>query len=713
MSFAGDYSLDIFDTYSFLIISPCAFLTSCILIFAQLTNRQLLKQPGDLIFMVSISELFLSVHYFMTALRTSYITVSYRESSPFCTWNAYFDNVFGTLEYLYNVCIMCHIFFTLKSAIQKSFVPKFLYHFANIAITVLFNVFYVYSNRLGKSPYGICSLRAGEKTGTQTVGVYKDLWMSLAMLVCGVTLGIFILFYTSRTLPNFGREYNDLKRDFLNYYKNYIQACILIWIIIFGSQVAQVIGQDQHMLLSENQNWFGALFAIGRLGNTAKAVMPLLLFFIRIQDPLIRKKIWSPFSRIKTRISKIDLNLIQSINSNRESTNSLNDPLSGGAGEDSSANNMANQVEAESNDLMWMNLLPSKIKESYTRTFLACIQRYYVERLEQKKLLSDSTNKLDFQDATCYSIQGQGLMKELKTSKSLINCKFTIYSPGLFKSVLDSSYKKVDIGASLDIVKNEDNIRKAGESGGGASGELFMFSHDGQLILKTATHDEIEVFKDILLDYKEHFRVYRKTQISKIFGLFDFNFEGSDKSIKLILMENLFTVNKEAVLRKYDMKGSKHSRKVLKNYTGVSKDTKIDKIMKDIDFLEIDKLLAAGSERREEITKYVDMDVYFFRTHNIIDFSLILAVCDARLLTDPSYLDRERNNNPHFIQSADDPNIFYLFGIIDYFQLYTFSKAAERFFKRLSKCNPSLDTSSQPPRIYSNRFNKFLERILK
>lgn len=81
-------------------------------------------------------------------------------------------------------------------------------------------------------------------------------------------------------------------------------------------------------------------------------------------------------------------------------------------------------------------------------------------------------------------------------------------------------------------------------------------------------------------------------------------------------------------------------------------------------------------------------------------------------MVDPSFLSSEALVNHHFIQSAKDSNIGYLIGIIDYFQLYNFQKAAERFFKRLMKCNPKLDTSSQPPMIYSKRFNTWSERII-
>lgn len=636
MGFIGDYRLDIFDTYNFLIISPFAFLASLVLILAQITNPQLLRQPGDLIFMVSISELFLSLYYFFMGLRTKYITSTVREVSPFCRFNSWVVNIFGTLEYLYALCLMCHLFFTLKSAIQKSFVPKKLYHFINIAVTVALNFFYVNGSSLGKTPYGMCGTRVGSIGDRgQTEGVLKDVWLSALSVLFAVSLGIIVLVYAIRTLPNFGKELNELKRDFMNYYKAYIQACILIWIVIFGSHLAQIIGEDQSREVEERQNWLGVIFSLGRIGNTAKVLLPLVLFFIRIQDPLIRKNIWSPWSRVARRMSLIEpseeyVRRMTRAATMKSSKNSAETNLSEAldSSKQDEAGNFADMVEEETDDLMWMNLLPTKIKESYTRTFLACIYSKYPKKLEEKKGTSCSS-KEDTQDVIMYEIKGARLMEKLNTKKSIIDCRFTIYCPAAFRDIIESSFKQIDIQGSLDIALNEDKIKKAGESGGGASGELFMFSHDNQLILKTANHEEVEVFKDILLDYKEHMRLNKRTQISKIFGLFDFTFKGSDKSIKLILMENLFTPNSDCMLRKYDMKGSKHSRKVLKHYHDLTPQSRVEKIMKDLDFLEIDKSLNIQEGLLADMLKTIENDVEFFRSHQIIDYSIILAVVGA------------------------------------------------------------------------------------
>src|SRR3990167_3642205 len=495
MSALADYKLDIFDTYNFLVISPFAFITSTILIFAQLTNRKLLKQPGDLIFMVSISEFFLSAHYFLSALRTTYITSAYKEQSPFCTFNSYLSNIFSVMEYAYNVSLMCHIFFTLKSAVQKSFVPKKLYHVISFVFVVGVNYFYISRDKLGKSPYGLCGVKVGELEGGTTKNVFRDVWMGSISVLGGVSLGIFVLVYTSRNLPNFGRELNDLKRDFMNYYKSYIQACIFIWVVIFGSHLAQVLGENQSMYLEEFQNWRGSFFDIGRIGNTAKVLMPLLLFFIRIQDPLIRKNILTPFSKIKRKFtgamssrktSTISSEAITELGtSNRKSSGSEDVHRKSSLSNSSrrrattmtgltEAFDIEDIAESDADDLMWMELLPNKIKESYTRTFLACIHNFYQERLNQKKDAL-SKNSGDTHDVMVYDIKGNSLMKNLKTDRSIIDCKFTIYNAGIFSEIVTSHFNPIDIKDAMDIIKNEERIRKAGESGGGGSGELFMF----------------------------------------------------------------------------------------------------------------------------------------------------------------------------------------------------------------------------------------------
>lgn len=650
-----DYKLDVFDTYSLLLIAPISALASLVLFVAHVISKELRKQPGDLILMISLSEFVLSVHFFMVAYRTSYISTGVQEGDFYCKLNSYLAVFSQVTEFTYSIAFLIHIYFMINSSIQKGFIPKMSYHVTWIIILILT----VASTHgiTGKDPYGVCSIKISQlQEGQKT---YIILVIATLFLLVGVFLAIFVLIYTQKKLPKFGKELSHLTRDFLNYYKTYIKACIILWGIIFFSFVAQIFGQDERHIVEEKRLWYGrgTIFELGRIGITAKALMPLIFFFVRIQDPLIRKKIWSPFSVLKViapdsksptdkprRTSEVDKNEGGSKEADGntgdldEDSHDLIDRSSKDKTslEDSSkrpATDEQEEMTDEQGDIeddydgMWMNVVQSKIKESYTRTFLACIYITY-EYWLNKNRDKVCTTKQDTQDVCPGRIKGRSLMKHLKTDKSIVDCTFAIYAPALFREIIKSRFKKVDIKNSLDIFKNEESIKKAGESGGGASGELFMFSHDGQMILKTAHHEEIKMFENLMLSYKDHIKENPDTQISRIFGLFDFRFKESDRSIKLILMENLFTVDSEKILRKYDLKGSKYARRALKNGGGetYSLEARIKKVMKDLDFLELDREIEIPPDQRMELMRTLENDVQFFTQNGIIDYSVVIAV---------------------------------------------------------------------------------------
>ena len=64
-------------------------------------------------------------------------------------------------------------------------------------------------------------------------------------------------------------------------------------------------------------------------------------------------------------------------------------------------------------------------------------------------------------------------------------------------------------------------------------------------------------------DYAQHFNLMRGTFISPILGYFNFEFN-SNNNLKVIVMSSVFNSIPKVIHRKYDMKGSKFNRKVLK-----------------------------------------------------------------------------------------------------------------------------------------------------
>ena len=71
------------------------------------------------------------------------------------------------------------------------------------------------------------------------------------------------------------------------------------------------------------------------------------------------------------------------------------------------------------------------------------------------------------------------------------NIKFTTYAPEIFKKLIEREGKKINFLKSLNMQKNIHQIKKAGQSKGGKSGELFLHTEDNLLILKSITETEV------------------------------------------------------------------------------------------------------------------------------------------------------------------------------------------------------------------------------
>jgi Phosphatidylinositol-4-phosphate 5-Kinase len=77
------------------------------------------------------------------------------------------------------------------------------------------------------------------------------------------------------------------------------------------------------------------------------------------------------------------------------------------------------------------------------------------------------------------------------------------------------------------------------------------------------------------------------SQIGRIFGLFDVNFEDAGRSVKLFVMEALDPIYKDSILRKYDLKGSTSDRSTLKDKAellNVKTQDYVKGVLKDNDF---------------------------------------------------------------------------------------------------------------------------------
>lgn len=694
--------LDTFDIYTYLIICPLGILASIALMVVHIMYKELRKQPGDLIFMIAFSELLLGIHWFGSAIRTTLITSAPDDGDTFCKFNSYLALIAATMDTFYNASFLLYVLFALRSSIKKSWKPRRLYHIANAGIVV----FMLLVSHKGRNKYGTCSV----------IVTRSSLTLGAIMMFLSIVLSAVVYFHTKSNLPSMGIKMAKLRRDFLNFYGSYIKAYILILCVVFFSFLSQLLGDNQsqpgiHKTVS------GVIFNIGRIGNSAKALLPLVLFFIRSQDPALQNRIFKPVQNVANQFTQLikDISPLKKDNTNTTlplDSDSDADPTTRPASNTrlTDGGNLEQELLTDTDDMYWMEMLPGKVKEAFTRTFLASIMYYYPGHLAH--LIKEGKRSLPMHalESLDLEVRGEDLMRTLDTTDAICNCRMTIFAPMLFRDILMHNNRVVNFDNSFSIFFNADNIREAGENKGGASGELFMFSHDNQLIIKTVTHDDEKVLSKVLYDYSQYHTYHKGSIMAKVLGMFQFVMEGSTKPIKLIVLENIFTIPRTSVLRKYDVKGSNYQRKVLARPGDLDKSAPIKNVLKDLDFTEIEREVNfLDKQHRQNILATIKRDADFFLSHGLIDYSLIIGVV-KRQLCDQESINRELEAGGYHLIATPNPEIFYVIGIIDYLQLYTWGKAFERLFKRLKTCNPRLDTSSQPPEKYAARFFRFAEK---
>ena len=215
-----------------------------------------------------------------------------------------------------------------------------------------------------------------------------------------------------------------------------------------------------------------------------------------------------------------------------------------------------------------------------------------------------------------------------------------------------------DIIKSLNPNDNREMAFKAGE-GSGKSGSFFFFSHDRNFIIKTMTNGEYETFVKWFKSYLLHLMKNKDSLFARIFGIFSVKIEKLEP-VHLIMMHN--TIQSKFLLSYYidpmwkeiklkylfDLKGSLINRETKLNM----RKHKPGMTLKDINLLTIRKeenLLKFSPQDREKINDILEKDALVLRKHNIMDYSLLLAVEKSQIV---HISDRNRTNTDSSVKSS-------------------------------------------------------------
>lgn len=212
----------------------------------------------------------------------------------------------------------------------------------------------------------------------------------------------------------------------------------------------------------------------------------------------------------------------------------------------------------------------------------------------------------------------------------------------------------------------------------GKSGSLFYYSFDGKFILKTISRLEFVFLQRILKDYYEHLVNNEDSLMIRVFGLHKIKtFRNKNKfnKIYVIVMQNLLDSDLRLDI-KYDIKGSFYGR------TARSTNTYWDKSipLKDLDFLEDEMRIFLEKNDKKHFLQVLEKDCEFFVKHNIIDYSLLIAIHfipQSQQLQSAKLKNNEKNNESFAEKCrtgllSGDKNKIYIIGVIDILTNYRY-----------------------------------------
>jgi hypothetical protein len=210
----------------------------------------------------------------------------------------------------------------------------------------------------------------------------------------------------------------------------------------------------------------------------------------------------------------------------------------------------------------------------------------------------------------------------------------------------------------------------------GKSGASFSYAHDSKYTLKSVDEKEIAMFIDLAPNYFRHlfksFYHSMPSRLAKVYGAYRVsvkNYLTGNKRVEwLLLFENLSIVMPR-LHQVFDLKGTLNARRFVK--PGESK-TKMDRNFLD-DMKGLPLFLTARAKR--ELDAALWNDTRFLSKQNVVDYSLLIMMSDE-----------ERK---------------LALGVIDYMQQYTFEKAVESKYKKMTASETPTITN---PEEYKNRF---------
>ncbi|XP_028080985.1 phosphatidylinositol 4-phosphate 5-kinase 7-like isoform X2 [Camellia sinensis] len=306
----------------------------------------------------------------------------------------------------------------------------------------------------------------------------------------------------------------------------------------------------------------------------------------------------------------------------------------------------------------------------------------------------------------------------------------------------------------------DDGLREL--SSPGKSGSIFYISHDGRFFIKTSRRPEMKALLKMLPSYYEHVKDHENTLITKFFGLHRITLRGFKKGSKQGRFTNPDEIDESTTLKDLDLSYEFHMDKLLRE--SLFRQLKLDcKFLESQQIIDYSLLLGLHFRAPEQLNAFLEppdalhkheilpqTDGAISREISIPPKGLLLVTHEpssvstapgphsrgntlrafsvgekevdlllpgaARLRVQlgvnmPAQANRklQPDETDAEVELFEVYDVVLYLGIIDILQEYNMKKKIEHAYKSL-QYDPML-ISSVEPKLYSERFIKFLEKV--
>ncbi|EAS00927.2 phosphatidylinositol 4-phosphate 5-kinase (macronuclear) [Tetrahymena thermophila SB210] len=533
------FKLHIIDQYAFIILSPISIISNLIIIILFLKYKESRKQPSDIIFFISISDLILSIHWFSSAIYAISKSQVPDNDDIFCQINSFFSITSGSIEYLYNLFFCIFLITRIRNTIKGFRIKKSFIHFFTIVGSIGFYLLQKFQGRAQLNLYGVCSYKVDSTSWIIGVSIFV-VYLFISWLT---------IYYFKKYVPNI-TAFVKHRTEFLQFYYFNVLFISISWSILVASNI--IVGINCTYELSPFLNIFITV------GNIIKLVTPIVLSIVRYFDPTLQGCIQNhKLARQSTSSELINLSFNKPI---------LNAQVGLDWNQSTSKDSLSSRHRRVSN---WSHVISANLK-------ILRIQSIILGLFMQDELISqqapqkDQIQNLSFvYDQQILKTLPEVYLKKLHMKYETHKMRIKFFFPLEFKQLREKDSKFINIKKDFDLIENFKSLQNMAETGdGGKSGELLFFNHDKTLLMKTISRQDVQSFQKFGKQYFQYvMNENPDTFIIKIYGMYSFTrADTRDLKTYVIFMRNIANVPSQNILRRYDLKGSRFDREVLTKY---------------------------------------------------------------------------------------------------------------------------------------------------